>query len=423
MLPAASKIDRLNFIDAFFTAVSATCVTGLTVTDTANTFSVFGQTVILFLIQIGGLGIMTFSTVFILLAGGRPSLAGRFFIQDTFTHSGERGLSAVLRDVLLFTAAFELFGSLVLFLRFLPEKSAGDAAYQSVFHAVSAFCNAGFSLFSNSFVSYKEDWVINITLSLLIISGGLGFLVLSELKRQFPFNRRRWSRLSLHSKIVISTTLFLIGAGSFSILIMEWHNTLEPLSVPGKFLASFFQAVSARTAGFNTLPIGEMANETLFMVILLMFIGASPGSCGGGIKTTTFASLVILGLSRLRGRTNPQIFRRTISQASIGKAISVVLVSAMIVILGTFIVLMTEIGEIPHPESRGKFLELFFEVTSAFGTVGLSTGLTGGLSGLGKIVLTMVMFTGRLGPLMIAIAVSRRETSRYQYAEEAVMAG
>jgi trk system potassium uptake protein TrkH len=223
--------------------------------------------------------------------------------------------------------------------------------------------------------------------------------------------------------MVLSTTAFLIAAGFVSILLMEWHNSLAPFSVPGRFLASFFQAVSARTAGFNTLSIGNLANETLFMMILLMFIGASPGSCGGGIKTTTFASLVILGISRLRGKTSPQIFYRTISQASIGKAISVVLISALIIILGTFLLLMTEIGEVSHLESRGKFLELFFEVISAFGTVGLSTGLTAGLTGIGKIILSFVMFTGRLGPLMIAIAVSRRETSHHRYAEEAIMAG
>ena len=423
MLPAASVMNSLNFVDALFTAVSATCVTGLTVVDTGSTFSVFGQLVILLLIQIGGLGIMTLSTVFVLLAGKRPTLAGRLFIQDTFTHSGERGISALLRDVVLFTAAFEIFGALMLFFRFLPGKTVYEAIYQSIFHSISAFCNAGFSLFSDSFVPFKQDWILNVTISFLIISGGIGFLVLSELKRQFPYNRRRWSRLSLHSKMVLSTTFFLIVAGTLSILLMEWQNTLAPLSVPGRFIASFFQAVSARTAGFNTLAIGNLANETLFMMILLMFIGASPGSCGGGIKTTTFSSLVILGISRLRGKRSPQIFHRTISQASIGKAISVVLISAFIIILGTFLILMTEIGEVSHLQSRGKFLELFFEVISAFGTVGLSTGLTPGISASGKIILSLVMFTGRLGPLMIAIAVSRRETSRYYYAEEAIMAG
>ena len=423
MLPASSTVGKLNFVDAFFTAVSATCVTGLTVVDTGSTFSIFGQLVILLLIQIGGLGIMTLSTVFVLLAGRRPTLAGRLLIQDSFTHSGERGVSAILRDVVLFTAAFELFGTVVLFFRFLPENEVGYAVYSAFFHAVSAFCNAGFSLLSDSFVSYREDWILNVTLSFLIISGGIGFLVLSELKRHFPYNRRRWSRLSLHSKMVLSATFFLIVAGTVSIFFMEWHNTLAAFSIPERVMASFFQAVSARTAGFNTLAVGNLANETLFLFILLMFIGASPGSCGGGIKTTTFSSLVILGISRLRGRKSPQLFQRTISQASIGKAISVVLVSAFIIILGTFLILMTEIGEVSHIQSRGKFLELFFEVISAFGTVGLSTGLTPALTGIGKLIISMVMFTGRLGPLMIAIAVSRREIYRHYYAEENIMAG
>ncbi len=423
MLPAAARKDSLDFVDAFFTAVSATCVTGLTVVDTGSAFSTFGQMIILILIQIGGLGIMTISTIFILLAGRRPTLAGRFLIQDTFTHSGERGLSAILRDVLLFTIVIEAAGSLVLLCRFLPGRTFGEALYQSLFHSVSAFCNAGFSLFPDSFASYKQDWVLNMAISFLIISGGIGFLVLSELKRQFPFNRRRWTRLSLHSKIVLSTTGLLICTGSLSILVMEWHNTLAHLSIPDRFLASFFNSVSARTAGFNTLTIGNMANETLFMMIVMMFIGASPGSCGGGIKTTTFTSLIVLGVSRLRGKAKPQIFHRTISQISIGKAISVVLISAMIIILGTMIILMTELGETPHLDSRGKFLELFFEVVSAFGTVGLSTGVTAGLSGLGKIVISLVMFTGRLGPLVIAIAVSNREITRHYFAEEGIMTG
>jgi trk system potassium uptake protein TrkH len=298
-----------------------------------------------------------------------------------------------------------------------------EALYISVFHSISSFCNAGFSLFSENFVAYQGDWFLNIVMCLLIVCGGIGFLVLSEVKRQFPFKRRSWSRLSLHSKLVLSTTAILLLFSSFLIITMEWHNTLAPLSLPDRFLAGFFQSVSARTAGFNTLSIGNMANETLFVLILLMFIGASPGSCGGGVKTTTFASLVMLGLSRLRGRERLQLFHRSISNESIGKAISIVMVSMVVVIIATMALLLTELGEIPHPFSRGKFLELFFEVISAFGTVGLSTGATGGLTIMGKVVLTFVMFVGRLGPLVIAMAVSRRGAPRYYYAEETIMIG
>ncbi|MEJ2658045.1 MAG: potassium transporter TrkG [Desulfobacterales bacterium] len=328
MLPAASKGERVGCVDALFTSTSAVCVTGLTVVDTGSTFSLFGQFVILILIQVGGLGIMTMSTLFILLAGRRPGLAGQIVVQDAFTHSRERNI-----------------------------------LYRAL------------------------------------------------------------SRLSLHSKIVLSTTFILIVSGMILILFMEWRNTLAPLPTSSRFLAAFFQSVTARTAGFNTLSIGGMANETLFLIILLMFIGASPGSCGGGIKTTSLATLVMLGLSRFKGRNRPLLFNRTISAGSVGKAVSVVILSALVVCIGIMLVLMTEIGEVPHTQSRGQFLELFFEVVSAFGTVGLSTGITGWLSEMGKIILSMVMFVGRLGPLVVGVALSRDTVTRYYFAEESIMVG
>jgi trk system potassium uptake protein TrkH len=423
MLPSASTTESLGFVNALFTATSATCVTGLVVMDTGKGLTTFGQLTILGLIQVGGLGIMTLSTLFLLMARRRPSLAGRVIIQDTFTQGGDRSLPAILRDVALFTLMIEGIGMTLMFFRFFPENGATEAFYLSAFHAVSAFCNAGFSLFSESFVAYRDDWILNLVICFLIIIGGIGFLVISELKRSFPFNDRPWSRLSLHSKLVLSTTATLLLFGSLLIFLMERHNSLSALSLPGQFLAAFFQAVSARTAGFNTISIGNLANETLFILILLMFVGGSPGSCAGGIKTTTLACLAILGISRLRGQENPQLFRRTIAQASVGKAISVVMVSMVVVVAGIMILLMTEIGEVAHPLSRGKFLEFFFEVISAFGTVGLSTGVTGDLTTMGKLVLTFVMFVGRLGPLVVAMAVSRQKAPRYYYAEERIMIG
>lgn len=423
MLPAASTVGHLRFADALFTAVSASCVTGLVVVDTGSVLSTFGQLIILGLIQVGGLGIMTISTLFLLFGGMRPSLAGRMLVQDTFAGSEKQSAHNIIRDVVQFALVIEGIGALLIFFRFLPAWTVGEAVYFSVFHAVSAFCNAGFSLFTDSLVAYRDDWVFNLVICFLIVCGGIGFLVLSELKRNFSFSRRSWSRLSLHSKLVLSVTGILLIIGSISIIFMEWHNTLAPLPLPGRFLAGFFQAVSARTAGFNTLPIGKMANETLFMLIVLMIIGASPGSCGGGIKTSTCASLVVLGLSRLRGQKRPQIFHRTISAASIGKAMSVVLISTLAIVLATMVVLMLELGETPHPMSRGKFLEILFEVVSAFGTVGLSAGVTAGLSMAGKLTLSVVMFAGRLGPLVIAAAVSRETAPRYYYAEEDIMSG
>lgn len=423
MLPAASTDARLGFVNAFFTATSATCVTGLVVVDTGSAFSLFGQLVILLLIQVGGLGIMTVSTLILMMAGRRTSIAGRMIIQDSFTQGGEQSLFTILRDIFIFTLVIEGVGIVLMFFKFLPGREICDALYLSIFHSISAFCNAGFSIFSNSFVGYRDDWVLNLGICCLIIIGGIGFPVLSELKREFPFNGRTWVRLSLHSKLVLSVTTILLVAGSFLFILMEWRNTLAPLSQIDRVLAGFFQVVTARTAGFNTLPVKEMTNEALFFLLLLMFIGASPGSCGGGVKTTTLACLTMLGASRLRGKARPQIFRRSISERSVGKAVSIVMTSLFLIVTATLLLLMTEVGDIPHPESRGNFLELLFEVVSAFGTVGLSTGVTQGLSSAGKLIVTFVMFIGRLGPLVIAIAVTRRTSYRYYYAEESIMVG
>jgi len=423
MLPAATTGKPLGLVNALFTSTSAVCVTGLTVVDTGSAFSPFGQVVLLILIQTGGLGIMTLSTLFLMLARRRPGFSGQIMVQDAFTHSRERNISSILKDVVLFTMAIEGVGIILMFLCFLPGHKVQQALFLSIFHSISAFCNAGFSVFSDSFVGYRENWALNLVVCFLIVSGGMGFLVLSEIRRKFSFKHRDLSRFSLHSKLVLSTTAILIVSGMFLIVAMEWHNTLAPLSVPGRFLSAFFQSVTARTAGFNTMSIGSMANETLFFLILLMFIGASPGSCGGGIKTTTLATLIVLGTSRLRGRERPQLFNRTISNVSVGKAISVTILSMSVVCVGVMLLLMTEIGDVPHSLSRGKFLELLFETVSAFGTVGLSTGTTPGLSVMGKIILSGVMFVGRLGPLVMGLAVSRDSISGYYYAEETIMVG
>jgi len=391
--------------------------------DTGKAFTLFGQGVILLLIQAGGLGIMTLSTLFLLLAGRRTSLVGRLVIKDALTDGKERSLPALLKDVLLFTMVIEGMGAFLLFIRFLPGRGVLDALYLGLFHSISAFCNAGFAIFSDSFVRYREDWMVNLVICMLIISGGLGFLVLSELRRKRPFHRRSWTRLSLHSKVVLSTTGILLAGGTLLIFFMEWNDTLQGFSLPGRVLAAFFQSVTARTAGFNTLPIGAMANETLFLLVVLMFIGASPGSCGGGIKTTSFASLTALGVGRLLGKNKPQLFRRTIADESMGRAISIVMVSVTVVVVATMSLLVSELGNVSHALTRGRFFELFFEVVSAFGTVGLSTGITAGLSQAGKVIITLVMFIGRLGPLVIAVAVSRDTAPRYYYAEESMMIG
>ncbi len=423
MLPAASADAPIGFIDALFTATSAGCVTGLIVMDTGTAFSGFGEGVILLLIQTGGLGIMTISTLFLMIAGRRTGLMGRMVIHDTFTQKRNLNPGDIVRNVILMACSLELIGAVILFFCFLPDHGAGRAVYLAVFHAVSAFCNAGFSLFPDSLMGYAEHWVVNLTVCFLIIAGGIGFLVLSELKRMFPFGKRSWSRLSLHSKLVISTSLILWGAGTLLFLMMEWHNTLAPLSIPDRFLAAFFQSVTTRTAGFNTLAIENLSSGALFLIIVFMFIGACPGSCGGGVKTTTVGSLFLLGISRLRGHKFPRIFYRTIPMTSVWRAINVVMLSTGIIVFSLMLLLAGELGALSPALSRSGFLDLFFEAVSAFGTVGLSTGVTGGLTPFGKLVITAEMFIGRLGPLVIGIAISRQINSRYHYAEEEIMIG
>jgi len=422
MLPISVKGEDIGFVNALFTATSAASVTGLSVVDTGAVFTLFGQVVILLLIQVGGLGIMTLSTVLMMIAGIRPGMTSRVAVQDTFNIDGIIDFRSILKDIILFTFVIEGIGSALLLFYFLPGRTLPEAVYVSIFHAVSAFCNAGFALFSDSFIGFQKAWGFNLTVCLLIISGGIGFFVLSELRRKMPLTRRALSRLSLHSKIVLSVTAILIISGTILITVMEWNNTVSHFSLPEKILAGFFQAVTTRTAGFNTLPIGGMANEALFFMILLMFIGASPGSCGGGIKTTTVACLYSLGLSRLKGFEMPSLFKRSITQESVRRAASVAMVSILVVVAGTMVTLIAEAGS-GGMLNRGKFIEIFFEVVSAFGTVGLSTGITGALTGLGKLVIAAVMFIGRLGPLVVAMAVSRKNAPRYSYAEENLMIG
>lgn len=423
MLPAATTGVALSPVDALFTATSAACVTGLTVRDTGADFTPLGQGVILLLIQTGGLGIMTVSILFLLAAGARPGLMERTVIRQNFTHRPQLNPTDILRGVLLLTFGIEMIGALLLFPAFWPDFPAPQALYQAGFHSVSAFCNAGFSLFSDSLSRYRDDPLVNLVVCGLVVSGGIGFLVLVEGGKALRHQHRRWERLSLHAKMVLSTTLVFLLGGFVLVLALEWRHTLAELSLPRKLLAATFQAVTPRTAGFNTLPVHEMANETLFFMVLLMFVGGSPGSCAGGIKTTTVAALAFLGLSRLRGFHRPRIFRRTLPERTVWRALTVGLASGLVVAAGLMLLLITERGDLPVGESRAQFPALMFEVFSAFGTVGLSTGVTPSLSTSGKLVITALMFIGRLGPLVLGMAISRQVAPRMAYAEENLMIG
>jgi len=423
-LPQASKGPPLSLVDALFTATSATCVTGLIVVDTGSQFSTFGQVVILVLIQLGGLGIMTFSALFLIFMGGRFSLKHRLLMQESFSQFPMKDIFHLVRLVVSFTLLIEFLGALFLYGKFVRFFPPFQASYYALFHSISAFCNAGFSLYETSFFAFQNDLLVNVVITTLIIIGGIGFFVLADFNLMERIVRLKKPRLSLHTKTVILVTGALILLGTVLVLVMEWHNTLSGRSFGVKLLAAYFQSVTARTAGFNTLFTGRLTNATLFVLVLLMFVGASPGSTGGGIKTSTFGILIALLVSRIRGRRNVELFGRTVPLGIVAKAVSVTALALFTVIVFTLALSVVEGGLVSPQLKRGQFLEFLFEITSAFGTVGLSTGVTSTLSSVGKILVAITIFIGRLGPLTLALAVGQRVIRRsYEYPEENIMVG
>jgi len=421
----SSTGESLSFIDALFTATSAVCVTGLIVVDTGKALSTFGQSVVLALIQLGGLGLMTYSSVFLLMLGKRISFKGQALIEETIGRKARYTTSRVIKDVFFFTLAIELAGAALLTISFSESLPFLTAFRHGLFHSISAFCNAGFSLYSDSLISYRGSWLVNATILTLIVTGGIGFTVLEDLADAWTdWRAGRAVRLQLHSKVVLSTTAILILAGTVGIWVFERGNALKGLGPGESFLACLFQSITARTAGFNTLDYAVLTNTTLFLSVLMMFIGASPGSCGGGVKTSTFAVVASLFKSRILAQGRVSLFKRTLPEHTVSRAVSILMASFVFVTVITFILLAAEIGPVPHHQGGGRFLELFFETVSAFGTVGLSTGITGGLSSFGKILLACVMFVGRIGPLTMALAIGKKEErGRFQYAEENLMVG
>jgi trk system potassium uptake protein TrkH len=425
-LPLAQAGDPVSVLDAFFTATSAVCVTGLTVVDTGTRFSPAGQAVVLALIQVGGLGLMTFAVFVGVVLGRKVAFTDRMVIQDSMHHTPKAGVRRLVRYVLGFTLASEAAGALLLWLRFRGQFPSGEAAWQSVFHAVSAFCNAGFGLLPDNLVRYRGDLLVNLAITALIVVGGLGFLVNMEVRDQavLRLRGRRAPMLTLHARLALTVTAALLVAGTLAFLALEWDNALRGLPPGERLLASWFQSVTPRTAGFNTVDYGRVSSDTLFFTILLMFVGASPGSTGGGIKTTTFGLLVALVVARWRGRGRATVFHRTIPHAVMDRALMLTLLAWALVSLGIGLLVFTETHGRPFGEAEPRFVALMFEAVSAFGTVGLSTGLTPSLSPAGKLVLAALMFVGRVGPLTLVLAVGpRQERGRFRYAEENVMVG
>lgn len=412
-LPQATD-GGISFIDALFTSTSAVCVTGLIVVDTGTKFTTFGQAVILGLIQAGGLGITTLGVLFTSVLSGRISLKDRSVIRESFAHYGIVNFRQLLFEIIIFTITVEMLGALILFF------ALGGGVFNAVFHSIAAFCNAGFSLYPDSLEGYRGNITVNLVVCFLIITGGIGFLVARDVRL---YLMKKVGRLTLHTKIVLTMTLILLAAGSVLILGFEWDNALGGLDVKDKLLVSFFQSVTTRTAGFNTIDLTLFSGSTLFIMILLMFIGASPGSCGGGIKTSTLAVLLSFVKNRARGREEAFLFKRTIPQEVISKTVTLVTASIILVFASVLVVSVSQGWGRSHLESPGIFADTLFEVVSAFGTVGLSLGMTDELSHFGKIVIIITMLSGRVGPLAIAIAIGGEKPVRFKYVEEKVMVG
>lgn len=420
MLPrATSSGHSMPFIDALFTATSATCVTGLIVKDTGTYFSLFGQLVILSLIQIGGLGIMTFSSFFVLIFRRNISLREKSLVKEILNYDLLGVVTQVLKYSILLTFFLEFLGAIFLFLSWKNAfHSTSQAIYSSIFHAVSAFCNAGFSLNSNSLESFTSNYGVLLTVSSLIILGGLGFPVLINIFR-LPLFERFKTKLkvySLHTKLVLTVSLLLITIGTILILTTEWSNTLSGLSPGEKIINAFFQAVTPRTAGFNSIPISQVSLITLSILMLLMYIGASPGSTGGGIKTTTIGVLIASLKAIIRNKPSIEMYKREIPLDVFHRAIVVLLVSGIYIFLAFSLLLVFT----PLP-----FEKLLFEEISAFATVGLSTGITPELNSIGKLIIIFSMYFGRVGVLTLILAIMKPidKEQRYRYPSANVMVG
>lgn len=413
-LPAASASGKsVGFVNALFTATSAVCVTGLTVLDTATDFSLFGQIVIILLIQAGGLGIMTMSTLFALIIGKRIGLKERLVIQEALGQFSLSGVVRLTRQILLVTFLIESIGATILAIRFSLDFPVGRAIYLGIFHAVSAFNNAGFDLFSTSLVRFAGDWAVIPTVSFLIILGGIGFTVIMDV-----WEHRRFSRLSLHSKLAIKVSLILIVVGTILIYAFEANNpeTLGGKSLSEKFLGAYFHSVTPRTAGFFNLPVGLMTSPALLLTIVLMFIGASPGSTGGGTKTTTFGALVMAVRATISGRDEIELWGRRLAKEVVEKGLAITMAALSLIVVMTMILLITE---------KKSLMEILFEVTSAFGTVGLSMGITPKLTVIGKLLISFTMYAGRVGPLTLAVAIAQRHRApvNVHYPEDRVIVG
>lgn len=420
-LPYATVSGHIDWIDAMFTATSAVCVTGLIVVDTGSYFSAFGQGVILSLIQIGGLGIMTISVALFQIIGKKVIFQHRMAMQEVFSHTPREDIYYLIRAVLLFTLTIEFVGAVALFFYWRSDFPFGEALYKAIFHSISAFCNAGFSLFSSSLESGRASLLLNATMCGLIITGGIGFPVVYEGYRRLV--RRETGKVSLQTKTVLTANIGLILFGMAVILISE-RTLITTMGWNEGLLAAAFQSVTCRTAGFNTLDIGSLNTATLLFMMFLMHVGASPGSCGGGIKTTTLVVLSAFSWSRLRRFKCVNLFGKTVPEDTVTKSISVLVFSLAAICIAVFVILFLDPQHGARIQGNRQFLGFLFEAVSAFGTVGLSMGVTPFLNPSGKLVIIAMMIIGRVGvPAFTYIIAGGGSVKGIQYAEENMMIG
>lgn len=413
-LPMSSREGiRTPFIDCIFTSTSAVCVTGLTTLNTAQHWTYFGTTVIICLIQIGGLGFMSFATLFALILGKRITLKERLIMQEAMNSFSLQGLVRLAKYILIFTFSVEGAGALLMSTKFIPEYGFLKGTYFSIFHSISAFCNAGFDLTGDSLVPYYSNPVIVITISALIIIGGLGFSVWAEI-----YNFKGLKKLSLHAKLVISVSSILVVGGWILMFLFEMNNpgTMKGFTFNNKLLSSFFASVTPRTAGFYSMSTSDMTPAGIGLTIILMFIGGSPGSTAGGIKTATAGLLIMTVVSAIRGREDTVIFDRSLGKDLVYRAFVITTIAFSVVVVSSMILSVTE---------PGATLEyIVYETTSAFATVGLTLGLTPELSLIGKIVIALTMYIGRVGPLTLVLALAKKKKGvSIKYPEGKILVG
>lgn len=418
ILPVSAAPGKsIAFIDALFMATSATCVTGLSSISLPDEFSIFGQMVMLILSQVGGLGIMTLSSSMAVIMGKNLQMREQVIMHDVLDTSSSEELLSLIVDIIRYTFVVEFIGAMVLTVGFYQEGfEIGQALYFGFYHAIMGFCNSGYALFNNNLEDFKFAPLISMTVAFLIILGGIGFSVMKDIVDAIKY-KRSFRNLSVHTKIVLSVNTLLLAFGTIYLFFGEFLHAFQEMSMWERFQVSFFQSVTPRTAGFNTINLNSLHPHTLYMMILLMFIGASPGSTGGGVKTTTFAVLLQSVTATLKGKFHVEFFERRIPAATVVKSIAIFIISLIVVSAGVLVMMRLE------PDK--SFLALFFEVTSAFGTVGLSLGITPFLTVLGKITIILMMFVGRVGPLTLVLAVGSRAVipSKVEYPEGKVLIG